>query len=182
MLHSRCYCFFNSFSQRFLWWFLLDKIRQKLLWSWEKPLHWYYSYSCRTFVIKLKLFFFDIWNTLEEDIIKFSVDGYIYLQGDFNSRTSNTPDFVQNDSLQYTPLPNSYICDSDNNLRNNLDKSVNAYGHQWSSLWIALGLIILNGRFLGDSQGNFTSFQYNGCSVVDYGIICRNISDKINYY
>ena len=125
---------------------------------------------------------FDIWNSLEEDITKFSEDGYIYLQGDFNSRTSNTPDFVQNDSLQYIPLPNSYICDSDINLRNNLDKSVNAYGYQLSSLCVALGLRILNGRFLGDSQGNFTSFQYNGCSVVDYGIICRNILDKINYF
>jgi hypothetical protein len=33
---------------------------------------------------------------------------------------------------------------------------------------ISLKLRILNGRILGDSNGNFTCFKYNGTSVVDY--------------
>ena len=125
---------------------------------------------------------FDIWNILEEDISKFSRDGYIYLQGDFNSRTSNARDFIPNDSLNYIPLPKTYQCDSDVRKRNSLDKIINSYGCMLNSMCTALGLRILNGRFLGDSQGNFTSFQYNGCSVIDYGVISYSLLSKVNYF
>ena len=42
-------------------------------------------------------------------------------------------------------------------------------------------LVILNGRTLGDFNGNFTSIQKNGCSVVDYFAVSKNIEPKINY-
>lgn len=36
-------------------------------------------------------------------------------------------------------------------------------------------LRIFNGRVTGDLDGNLTSYQYNGASTVDYGIVSEDL-------
>lgn len=50
--------------------------------------------------------------------------------------------------------------------RNNLEL-INNSGKILLNLCRESGLRILNGRTVGDLQGNFTCITYNGCSVVD---------------
>ena len=38
---------------------------------------------------------------------------------------------------------------------------------------------ILNGRTAGDMTGKYTCFKYNGCSVVDYIMVDRNVHEKV---
>ena len=41
---------------------------------------------------------------------------------------------------------------------------------------------ILNGRTCGDSFGKYTSFQYNGNSVVDYCIVSESLIKDVIYF
>ena len=43
-------------------------------------------------------------------------------------------------------------------------------------------MVILNGRCLGDFQGSTTFYQYNGSSLVDYGLCNNNIFKDIRYF
>ena len=40
----------------------------------------------------------------------------------------------------------------------------------------------LNGRTVGDLSGKFTSFQYNGNSVVDYCLISNSFTNNVLYF
>ena len=46
----------------------------------------------------------------------------------------------------------------------------------------SLGLLILNGRKIGDIFGAYTSFQWNGNSVVDYVLTSHSLYHSINYF
>ena len=46
----------------------------------------------------------------------------------------------------------------------------------------SLGLLILNGRKVGDLFGGYTSFQWNGSSVVDYVLASHSIYSSISYF
>ena len=41
---------------------------------------------------------------------------------------------------------------------------------------------ILNGRTFGDTQGMFTSYKYNGNSVVDYMITSESLLSQVLYF
>ena len=41
---------------------------------------------------------------------------------------------------------------------------------------------ILNGRFLGDLNGKLTCFKWNGSSTVDYGIVHKDLLNKIEFF
>ena len=41
---------------------------------------------------------------------------------------------------------------------------------------------ILNGRVLGDLQGQFTSVRYNCCSVIDYCFVNNEFCNSIEYF
>ena len=45
-----------------------------------------------------------------------------------------------------------------------------------------MGLRILNGRFFGDSLGQFTSYQNNGSSVINYFIVSESLLDNISFF
>ena len=50
---------------------------------------------------------------------------------------------------------------------------------QLPQICITLKLRILNGRMLGDSNGNFTCFKYNGTHVVNYIIMSEDLIQQI---
>ena len=55
-------------------------------------------------------------------------------------------------------------------------------GGELLDLCIESQLRILNGRSFGDSQGMFTSYKYNGNSVVDYMLVSENLLSQILYF
>ena len=66
------------------------------------------------------------------------------------------------DSGRSNPEDDHYI--SDQNLpRNNFPKLINSSGKHLLNLCKESGLIILNGRTIGDLQGKHTCITYNGC-------------------
>ena len=55
-------------------------------------------------------------------------------------------------------------------------------GKELIELCKSLGLITLNGRKIGDLFGNFTSFQWNGNSVVDYVLVDQSLLSSISFF
>ena len=62
------------------------------------------------------------------------------------------------------------------------DSETNSYGYKLLNVCIAHSLRILNGRIIGDIPGRFTSYQNNGCSVIDYGICSQNLLNDVQYF
>ncbi|KAK3101032.1 hypothetical protein FSP39_000386 [Pinctada imbricata] len=125
-----------------------------------------------------------IYTQLLADICEFSRLGHIILQGDFNAYTNTHPDFVVDDNSN-PPCLNENVCYiNDVKLpRNNLDpKYSNKSGKNLLDICKETGLRILNGRKIGDLKGNLTCFTYNGCSVVDYTIVSKEIYNLIGYF
>ena len=127
---------------------------------------------------------FTAYESLEKDVSKFSLKGDVMLLGDFNSRVAKMSDFIINDDDKHTPLPDTYISDENEYLsvRRNEDINTNEYGKHLLSLCQEHQLRIMNGRMLGDLNGKPTSFKWNGCSAVDYGIVNRGLWDRIDFF
>ena len=66
--------------------------------------------------------------------------------------------------------------------RNSCDTFTNKFGNQLIEIVKKADLKILIGRTLGDVTGNYTCTQYNGKSVVDYGIINDTLFQKCKYF
>ena len=92
---------------------------------------------------------------------------------------------MQNSLLPKTDsvtLPDNYTLDLDFK-RNTRDKIVNSQGKLLLEMCIESRLRILNGRFLGDSVGNFTYFDTLGdCSIVDYMIVSEDLLSCISSF
>ena len=105
------------------------------------------------------------------------------LQGDFNAYTSTQPDFIVNDNFNnFTNEDDQYIEDQYMPRNNRDSKLPNNSGKFLLNLCKESGLRILNGRKIGDPQGNFTCITYNGCSVVDYIIVSQEFINSIGYF
>ena len=118
----------------------------------------------------------DIIASVGSDLSRYSSDGNILLCGDFNARTGcKIPDFIVNDNDVHVPVSNHYLEDADINCRVSQDHVTDARGRELLDLCIESQLRILNGRSFGDSQGMFTSYKYNGNSVVDYMLVSENL-------
>jgi hypothetical protein len=61
------------------------------------------------------------------------------------------------------------------------DATLNDRGKKLLEFMEGCNLTILNGSTVGDSMGEFTSYQYNGASIVDYMVVSTDIRDKINH-
>ena len=89
------------------------------------------------------------------------------LSGDFNAHTRNLEDFI---------LPEKH---EEERKRRNSHKSIDERGKEILELCKNFELSILNGRKNGDLVGHYTSFQWNGNSVVDYLITSEKIAQLI---
>ncbi|CAG2184791.1 unnamed protein product [Mytilus edulis] len=67
-------------------------------------------------------------------------------------------------------------------LRKNRDKKLDCRGKDLCEFCISHQLRILNGRTLGDLNGNYTCYTPNGASVVDYSIVSESALDYILYF
>ena len=126
-----------------------------------------------------------VFSKLHGEITHFKEMGEIILCGDFNARTSGLTDFIPNDdsseNINEYPVPSDYHADLPLS-RQNLDKSCNLHGNLLINICKDLQLRLLNGRFLGDSLGYFTFYNFNGQSVVDYMIASQNIFYDIDHF
>lgn len=132
--------------------------------------------------VQSNLFEFDFFKTLSDDILMYSNMGNVYLTGDFNSRTGQLPDFVENLNLdRFISLPDNYTSNISNRLSQ--DKTVNAFGHKLISLLKMHSLLFVNGRL---EHGKYTYHCVNrngvGGSVVDYLITNQNNFEVISNF
>ena len=113
-------------------------------------------------------------NRFSSTVSKYSVTGNIMLMGDFDARTGTEPDFIQSErnyEHRHTiPLPEDYIYDNVCN-RYNRDSIVNHHGACLLDLCKESNLKMLNGRHMGDAVGDFTFYNINGQSTIDYFIV-----------
>lgn len=63
-------------------------------------------------------------------------------------------------------------------VRNSMDKTLNTNGKKYLDFCNSYGLVILNGRTVGDSEGNYTFLSTNGSSVND---VCAVSIDMLQY-
>ena len=122
----------------------------------------------------------DQFDNLETDITSFAALGNIVLCGDFNARTSNFSDNIDNDNEKYNMCDEEYIMDMCCS-RTSFDKVRSSRGKQLIDLCIQSRLRILNGRTHGDIQGKFTSHNNKGSSVIDYVLSSEEFMSNILY-
>ena len=116
---------------------------------------------------------------LFEEIIKFQKKGKVIVQGDFNARTNVINDIVTADKYDTSFIENPVI---DMPTRNSEDKDLDHRGKELIELCKSLGLVVLNGRKIGDLFGKYTSLQWNGSSVVDYVLVDQSIFSAIRFF
>jgi hypothetical protein len=120
--------------------------------------------------------------SLQENIYKFSKLGSIILCGDFNARMGNIDDCINNTSILEEFFPSTCSVDGSIESRISKDNHCNSYGKLLVELCCGNDLIILNGRTKGDYIGQFTCQTYNGASVVDYTIVSSEVVRKMKYF
>ena len=81
-------------------------------------------------------------------------------------------------------LPTLYVTYSVFFNRNSVKGDVKTvdYGRMLLDLCISCPCRRLNGRSLGDTVGNLTSFQYNGCPTVDYCIVDQKVFQNVIFF
>ena len=125
----------------------------------------------------------DLFGLVENEVVKYAALGDIMLMGDFNARTGNGNDYIENDrSDMFIPLPDMYIQDAPMAPRHCHDSVMNGYGRKLLELCRCTGLRLLNGRKLGDTLGRFTCHEYGGNSTIDYILSNLNLYDKVQYF
>ena len=122
----------------------------------------------------------ELWDKLEEYILRYNEQGYIMITGDINSRIGSSNE--ESDLYDVNILDNVLHRHNPLNLRNSKDQVINKSGRKLLELCRHTNLVIVNGRTMGDLEGKCTSFQYNGSSVIDYCIVDRQLYDSILYF
>jgi exonuclease III len=120
-----------------------------------------------------------IWNKLEGQIQHYSNKGNIILCGDFNARTGQLADYITNDFNNQCPLPTCYSSDS-LHRRQSMDTVIQKAGRKLANICVENSLYILNGRTIGDLQGNYTCITTHGASVVDYFVCSKALYSDIH--
>ena len=118
------------------------------------------------------LFQFDFFEHLSNEIRKYEDLGHVFLMGDFNARTGDQSDCIEDLNLdRFLDLPCDDINYSSLPVRKNHDYSVNHYGHKLLSLCKENSCCILNGCF-DEGRCTYHSTYRNSpvSSTVDYVI------------
>lgn len=121
-----------------------------------------------------------------EDILlnEHLLDMHLILNGDFNARTGHEPDFITYDDN--IPEMHEYTDILDNPTmipRTSQDDKVNKYGYELIDFCKTYACYIVNGRIGYDkNRGDFTFINDNGCSVIDYFIVSKEMFDLIDNF
>ena len=132
----------------------------------------------------------DVLVQIEKDLCVYQKKGNCIVMGDLNDYTNSTEnDFIvhdeSNDRTDEIPLPQDYRNDKEFEKRTNRDNiPINLRGREILDLCIGSGLRILNGRKLGDLNGNYTCFndRAQNPSVIDYALVHVDLYDQINMF
>ena len=140
----------------------------------------YISPSNSSYLKKMNVTTLDI---LKEDIVTYHMKGKILIMGDLNARTQCKLDYIQDDDTKFPDVQINYNCDSQIlPVRSNKDTILNDQGKELLDLCIESSMRILNGRKLGDLNGNYTCFKYNGKSSIDYALVQEDIFNEVIYF
>ena len=105
------------------------------------------------------------------DVMIENTDSDILVIGDLNSRTGVEQDYIMDDNINHIPGADDwYIVDDFNIPRISRDSQTNTFGRTLIQLCRDCGIHILNGRFPGDVDGEFTFISQTGSSVVDLSV------------
>ena len=128
----------------------------------------------------------DILESVANEMSEYNLDGDILLCGDFNARTGNgVADFISDDDDMHVPVAdNTCRIETLKTIKHRTSQNsiVDTRGRELIDLFVESQLRILNGRSFGDSQGMYTSHNYNGNSVVDYMFVSENLLSRILYF
>ena len=125
--------------------------------------------------------YLDILHLFESDIIKYSKLGSIVVMGDTNARTGTEYDCIDNYNCHIL-VPFDMCKTSFIRKRKSQDLTVCPRGKDLLELCIKANLSILNGKTCGDMLGKYTSFQYNGNSVLYYCIFSDDIIESVLFF
>ena len=130
----------------------------------------------------------NLFNVLEQNIIKYNRLGKCIIMGDLNCHTHSEPDYVMFDTNPEhcnNLLPDDYVCDIPLH-RNNQDlRNVNEHGKSLLEICKSTNMRIVNGRVLGDLFGSMTRFPNiinHSPGVLDYAIVHKSLFDIINLF
>ena len=122
---------------------------------------------------------FEPFPDLEHKIGNLGPNSNLICFGDYNARTGQLIDYIENEDNTDLTLPHDYQVDTVATYpRGNMDGVTNKYGEALISLCKNVPLRICNGRKLGDIQGSFTCHNWNGQSTVDYCLASPAIYKK----
>ena len=126
----------------------------------------------------------DPFEDFEQKISCLDSNADIICFGDYNARTGTRLDYIENEDNSNIPIPEDiYQTDFASTYpRGNMDSETNKYGEILLSLCKSVPLRICNGRKLGDIQGSYTCYKYNGQSTVDYCLASPSIFNKISTF
>ena len=126
---------------------------------------------------------FEPFPDLEHKIGNLGPNSNLICFGDYNARTGQLIDYIENEDNTDLTLPHDYQVDTVATYpRGNMDGVTNKYGEALISLCKNVPLRICNGRKLGDIQGSFTCHNWNGQSTVDYCLASPAIYKKIKTF
>ena len=130
---------------------------------------------------------YEVFEKLEEEIIKYRVDGNVIVGGDLNAKTNIESDFVSDQLDDHSPVNDVPLYKFDKALdRQNRDKhQVDAYGQLLLNVCKNSQMRIVNGRTRGDRMGNFTRFPLSyreTPSTIDYMITDTEIFSNIKCF
>ncbi len=115
----------------------------------------------------------DLFESLRRDVSKYSKLGFCFIGGDFNARTNSIEDFIP---LNDDKVINEFMHDTDMDWarrRNRDQHATDNYGKRIIDFCKEVNVRILNGRILGDQQGDYTCFAGKNPSVIDY-LLCNS--------